>query len=99
MEVQQQLEKRILEAEKMMQQQQEEKRKAVDAVEKQVSLFTDILQFFKLALLQYVCSFVRNKTAELCSVSHKSREEFITHIRLIGFISLEHSCIFSPHCF
>uniref|UniRef100_A0A3Q3IRA9 Nucleoprotein TPR n=1 Tax=Monopterus albus TaxID=43700 RepID=A0A3Q3IRA9_MONAL len=38
-DVQQQLEKRILEAEKMKQQEQEERRKAVDALEKQVCLF------------------------------------------------------------
>lgn len=35
-EVQKQLEKRILELEKMKQQEQEERRKALDAVEKQV---------------------------------------------------------------
>lgn len=37
--MQKQLEKRILEVEKMKQHEQEQKRKAVDAVEKQVSLF------------------------------------------------------------
>ena len=36
--MQKQLEKRILEVEKMKQHEQEQKRKAVDAVEKQVSL-------------------------------------------------------------
>lgn len=39
-EVQKQLEKRILEVEKTKQLEQEERRKALDAVEKQVSLFT-----------------------------------------------------------
>lgn len=37
--MQKQLEKRILELEKMKQQEREERRKAVDAVEKQVSLW------------------------------------------------------------
>lgn len=42
--MQKQLEKRILEVEKMKQQQQEERRKAVDAVEKQVSLLHTFIQ-------------------------------------------------------
>lgn len=42
--MQKQLEKRILEVEKMKQQEQEQRRKAVDAVEKQVSLFHTFIQ-------------------------------------------------------
>lgn len=42
--MQKQLEKRILEVEKMKQQQQEERRKAVEAVEKQVSLLHTFIQ-------------------------------------------------------
>ncbi len=42
--MQKQLEKRILEVEKMKQQEQEERRQAVDAVEKQVSMLPAFIQ-------------------------------------------------------
>lgn len=45
-EVQKQLDKRILEMEKMRQQEQEQKRKAIDQLEKQVSLKHTIIQVF-----------------------------------------------------
>uniref|UniRef100_A0A3Q3XS28 Uncharacterized protein n=1 Tax=Mola mola TaxID=94237 RepID=A0A3Q3XS28_MOLML len=45
-EVQKQLDKRILEMEKMRQQEQEQKRKAIDELEKQVSLKHTIIQVF-----------------------------------------------------
>lgn len=44
--MQKQLDKRILEMEKMRQQEQEQKRKAIDELEKQVSLKHTIIQVF-----------------------------------------------------